>query len=482
MNISDRPVGAPPRELPLFLQIARSLGDDIRSGRLAPGTRLPGTRTLASELGVHRNTVLAAYAELGAEGWIETTRALGTFVSESLPEPRRTPAQGGRSLARQPGFALRAAPADADAVPPPPGTLVMSGGSPDLRLIPSSEISRAYRRALQRHGRSLLAYGDPRGDPRLRAALAEMLASSRGLPLGADDLVITRGSQMALALVARALIAPGDVIAVEALGYPPAWQAMTGAGAELAPVSVDADGVDVEALARLARRRRLRAVYVTPHHQYPTTATLIAPRRLALLELARRHRFAIIEDDYDHEFHYEWRPVLPLASADRAGVVIYIGTLSKILAPGLRLGYVAAPRSLLDHVALGRRYLDRQGDHVLEHAIAELVEDGELGRHARRMRRVYLRRRDALVSALRRRLGGALDFSVPPGGMALWTRVSSEIDVDGWAERARALALIVHPARQFSFDRRTRPYLRLGFAALDESELARAVDRLARAL
>jgi GntR family transcriptional regulator / MocR family aminotransferase len=479
MQISPRPVSS---ELPRFLQIARRFGDDIRSGRLAPGARLPGSRTLASQLGVHRNTVLAAYAELAAEGWIDTTPARGTFVSDSLPEPRRGLERTARALARQPGFALRAAPPDPELVEAPPGALSMSGGIPDLRLIPTAELSRAYRRALRRHGRSLLAYGDPRGEPRLRAALADMLATTRGLPLSGDDLVITRGSQMALDLVARTLIAPGDVVAIEALGYPPAWQAMMGAGAELAPVPVDAGGIDVGALQRLARRRRLRAVYVTPHHQYPTTATLTAARRLELLELARRERFAIIEDDYDHEFHYEWRPVLPLASADGAGVVVYVGTLSKILAPGLRLGYVAAPRALLDHVARGRRYVDRQGDHVLEHAIAELVEDGELGRHVRRMRRVYLRRRDALVSALRQRLEGALDFSVPPGGMALWAHVRPRLDVNAWAERARARGLIVHPAQQFAFDRRPRAYLRLGFAALDESELARAVDRLARAL
>jgi GntR family transcriptional regulator/MocR family aminotransferase len=364
----------------------------------------------------------------------------------------------------------------------PKGALVMSGGVPDLRLLPIVEIARAYRRALRRHARALLAYGDPRGEPRLRAAIAGMLAQSRALPIGADDVLVTRGSQMALDLVARTLLSPGDVVAVEALGYPPAWQALSQTGAELMAVPVDDDGIDVDALEKLARRRALRAVYLTPHHQYPSTVTLTAARRLALLDLARRQRFAIIEDDYDHEFHYEWHPVEPLASADSSGLVVYIGTLSKILAPGLRLGYVVAPRRLLDHVAVRRLYVDRQGDHVTEHAIAELVEDGELGRHARRMRRVYMRRRDALVAALRDKLGAALSFDVPPGGMALWARVARGIDADAWTERARAKKLVVHPGRQFAFDRRSRPYLRLGFAALDETELKDAVKRLASAL
>jgi GntR family transcriptional regulator/MocR family aminotransferase len=309
-----------------------------------------------------------------------------------------------------------------------------------------------------------------------------MLAATRALPATADDVLVTRGSQMALDLVARTLLAPGDVVAVEALGYPPAWAALSSTGARLVAVPVDAEGIDVGALERLVRRRRVRAVYVAPHHQYPTTVTLTAARRLALYELARRERFAIIEDDYDHEFHYEWRPVLPMASADPHGLVVYVGTLSKILAPGLRLGYLVAPRRVLEQATLHRLHVDRQGDHALEHAIAELCEDGELGRHTRRMRRVYQQRRDVLIAALGQKLGEALAFSTPSGGMALWAEVAGGIDVDAWALRARQRGLIVHPGRHFAFDEKSRPALRLGFAALDEREIEIAVTRLADAL
>jgi len=474
MKISSRPAAG---ELPIFLGIARSLSDDIRAGRLAPGSRLPGSRTLAKQLRVHRNTVLAAYTELAQEGWIEASLARGTFVSRALPEPETRVASSVQRVPELPGFALGPAPPSEPSVPP--GTLVMSGGIPDLRLAPVAEIARAYRRALRRKGRTLLGYADPRGEPRLRAALAAMLASTRGLPVGADDVVVTRGSQMALDLVARTLLSKGDVVAVEALGYPPAWHALGQTGARLVSVPVDADGIDVEALEKLARRLELRAVYLTPHHQYPSTVTLTAARRLALLELARRERFAIIEDDYDHEFHYEWRPVLPLASADTAGVVVYVGTLSKILAPGLRLGYLVAPRRVLDHVVARRIYTDRQGDHGVEHAVAELMEDGELARHARRMRRVYMARRAALAGALRERLGSMLEFSVPPGGMALWARAERGIDVDAWAARALERGVQVHTERRFAFDGRPSRHVRLGFAALDERELRSAVTKLA---
>ena len=426
--------------LPLFLAIARALTDDIRRGRLHPGDALPGSRTLAASLGVHRNTVLAAYRELESEGWLITRPAGGTFVSEALPDsaPRRfTPASRAAMPART-GFALGAPLPDDDFAPPlPKGCLTLAGGQPDVRLLPAGPLARAYRRVLRAHGTSLLNYGDPRGHVRLRRALSAMLSAARGVACDEETLILLRGSQMAVDLVARALLQPGDVVAVEALGYRPAWSALAATGATLAAIPVDDDGLRVDALERLCSQRRVRAVYLTPHHQYPTTVGLAAARRLQLLALARAHGLAVIEDDYDNEFHYDGRPTLPLASADDAGVVVYIGTLSNILAPGLRLGFVAAPRPLIDRLAALRRIVDRQGDQALECAVAELVEDGEVQRHARRMRRIYQTRRDLLAAALTARLGGVVSFALPAGGMALWARVEPPVDVDRWAERAR---------------------------------------------
>jgi GntR family transcriptional regulator/MocR family aminotransferase len=217
---------------------------------------------------------------------------------------------------------------------------------------------------------------------------------------------------MALSLLSRALLRPGDVVAVEELTYKPAIEVFRSHGAKVVPIPLDDDGLRVDALEQIAG---LRAVHVTAHHQFPTTVTLTAPRRLRLLELARKHRFAIIEEDYDHEFHYDGAPVLPLASADRYGVVAYVGTFSKVLAPSLRIGYVVAPRPLLKNVIAHRLYIDVQGDRVLEHALAELIEDGLVQRHIRRVRREYQARRDTLVNALRKRLGDALTFAVPAG-------------------------------------------------------------------
>lgn len=474
----------PAADLPLFLQIARSISGDVRRGRLRAGDLLPSSRALATSLEVHRNTVLAAYRELAAEGWIATQTARGTVVARDLAESAAQASAATVGYPQRAGFDLRP-PVD-PGLPTPfaPGTLVLSSGAPDLRLVPADSLARAYRRALRVHrgGRSPLDYGDPCGHPRLREALAVMLAAVRGLPAQPDNVLITRGSQMALDVIGRALLSPGDLVAVESMGYRPAWGALRQAGAHLVPLPVDEQGLSVDALAELAARRPVKAVYLTPHHQYPTTALLGAGRRMALLDLARARRIALIEDDYDHEFHYDGRPVLPLASGDTAGVVVYVGTLSKILAPSLRLGFVVAPRPVIERCAAVRALIDRQGDHVVESAIAELIEDGEIQRHVGRARRAYHARRDVICEALSRRLGGALSFTRPAGGIALWARAHG-IDVRAWVRHAvNRKKVAFRIGRDFTFDGRDEPYVRLGFASLNETEIAEAVVRMAAAL
>ncbi len=304
-----------------------------------------------------------------------------------------------------------------------------------------------------------------------------MLRRERGLTCTADNVLVTRGSQQAIDLIARLLVAPGDRVAVEELGYRPAWRAFEEAGARLVGVPLDDAGLVVAKLGAAPR-----ALYVTPHHQYPTTVLMSPPRRMALLARAARDGFAIIEDDFDHEFHFDGRPVAPLAAEDRAGNVIYVGTLSKVLAPGLRLGYAVGPRALIDELARLRAVSDRQGDQVLEVAVAELISLGELARHARTVRRRYLARRDALVAALARELPRALAFTLPPGGITLWARVADDLDVAAWQRAALARGVAVGIGQDFDLAARPLPYLRLGFARLDERELTDGVRLLRAAL
>jgi GntR family transcriptional regulator/MocR family aminotransferase len=465
---------------PLAAQIAQGLAARIRSGALRPGARLPSSRLLAQTLQVHRNTALAAYAELSSEGWIVTHRARGTFVSRELPAVAvRRLAPGPRPATARAGWELPPAP---EPRPPqvPEGILQLMGGTPDPRLVPVAALARAYRRALRRTEN--LLYGDPRGHPRLRAALATLLGEARGLATSADGILVTRGAQMALTLAARALLPPGATVAVEALGYRSAWEALRLGGARLVSVRLDERGLDVEELARRVGPERIRAVYLTPHHQYPTTVALSPGRRVALLELARRERLLVLEDDYDNEFHYQGRPLAPLASADGGASVMYVGTLSKVLAPGLRIGFLAGAPDAIARAAAHRQFLDGQGDLALEAAVAELFEDGEAQRHVWRTRRIYATRRAALAAALRGSLASVLSFREPPGGMAFWCRIQGGISAERWAERALAGGVAVQPGRLFAFDGRARPYLRLGFGRQNEREIREAVRRLAAAL
>jgi GntR family transcriptional regulator/MocR family aminotransferase len=471
-------------DVPLFQQIARAITADIRRGRLRPGDALPGTRTLARALGVQRLTVVTAFEDLVAEGWIVNQRARGAFVSTDLPDP--TPRRF-TSRARLPGMAertafdLRPAPEPERPYDVPRDSLLFAPSRPDVRLAPGKALGRSVRRAMGMPAGALLSYGPPEGHPRLRKAVAAMLASTRGLAARPANVCITRGSQMAVSLLARTLLGPGDVVAVEQLGYRSVWESFRLVGAKVIGVPVDPDGLQVDALERAIRKYNVRVVYVTPHHQFPTTVTMSAGRRLKLLDLAQAHRIAIIEDDYDHEFHYDGRPVLPIASADRHGVVAYVGTFSKVLAPALRLGYVAGPVPLIERLAAHRSHIDTQGDQVLEYAVGELLEEGEIQRHIRRVRREYRVRRDALVTALREHLGNRVAFDVPAGGIALWVKATNGVDVDEWASAAKGRGALVVTAAAYALDGRPQPFIRLGFASLNSSELEEGVRRLAAA-
>lgn len=466
---------------PLFINLAGSVIREIERGRLKPGDRLPGTRALAGALGIHRNTVDAAYQELVLQGWLTAEASRGTFVARDLPD------LGTQNWGARPAAAHLASPLPQTRPAPPP--MQFSDGAPDARLMPGLELARAFRRSLTgAELKSLPGYGDPRGAPSLRTALARYLSAERGLTVGADDILITRGSQMALFLAA-AVLNPGDAIAVEDPGYPLAWKAFRAAGARVVGAPVDAHGLDVERLeALLARDPTVRAVYVTPHHQFPTTVTLGAGRRLRLLEMARRHGLILIEDDYDHEYRFEGRPVLPLAARalnqggdqDR---IIHIGSVSKLLSPVVRIGYATGAPDLIQTMTARREAIDRQGDLPLERALARLIDDGDLGRHARKARKVYEQRRDLLCAEIVARLDGAVAFDKPAGGLALWLRVNPDIDAAAWAAEAERSGLILTHGRQLQLEPGPKGCaaanaFRIGFASLDETELVRAVDRL----
>jgi GntR family transcriptional regulator/MocR family aminotransferase len=354
----------PALRTPLYLQIVHAIIHEIERGRLPPGAFLPSSRELATILGVNRKTVVLAYEDLISQGWLLSEGTRGTVVAALSTEMRKPPPRPSMpSATTAPEYRFRAPPERSLALSPGKG-VKLDEGAPDGRLFPADILSRAYRTAVQRASRdNRLQYRDPRGSPRLREAVATMLRGERGLAVTADDICITRGSQNGIYLAARTLLQPGDAVLVEALTYEPAVAAFTDLGANVVSVGLDENGADVEAIERACRKHRVRAIFLTPHHQFPTTVALRPERRLRVLELARQFGFAVIEDDYDHEFHFESQPLLPMASY-APGRVIYVGSLSKLLLPALRVGYIARPQRV--HRGGGaRRLVDRRhGQHA----------------------------------------------------------------------------------------------------------------------
>ncbi|HVA35572.1 MAG TPA: PLP-dependent aminotransferase family protein [Stellaceae bacterium] len=472
--------------MPVYLQIAYALIEEIRRGRLAPGSALPGTRELAENLGINRKTVIDAYDELIAQGWGKADRTRGTFVSSELPTLEENDGRPGlptRHMPDRPDFRLVGTAPNIPAFLPEKNLLAFDDGAPDTRQVPVVPLARAYRSALSRAAqRNELGYGDPRGSLALRVAVSTMLNIDRGLSTTPDNICLTRGSQMAIYLAARILAGPRDPVVMEELSYPPAREAFRAAGAQVLPVGLDASGMRLDELESTCRKTRVRAVYVTPHHQFPTTVLLKPDRRLRLLALADQFGFAIVEDDYDHEFHFVHQPMWPLASVDPWGKVVYIGSMSKLLTPSLRLGYIAAPKAFIDRAAAEIMMIDRQGDPATEHAVAELIADGELHRHTRKAMRLYAERRLLMAKLLMERFPGRIEFSLPDGGLAIWVKFTEKVDMAQLVAAAHANGVKIQPGGHFAIGGKPIRAARLGFASMNATELGTATRRLRQAL
>jgi GntR family transcriptional regulator / MocR family aminotransferase len=471
----------------VYLQIAFAIIEDIKRGRISSGAILPSSRKLAESLGINRKTAVLAYEELTAQGWLTSDTTRGTFVSSELPALKATARPpntrvNAEKMPERPAYPLQETPPSIPANIVPPDVMSFDDGLADARLMPADDLARAWRRALFATAQGASAYGDPRGTLQLRRAVSTMLNTERGLATNADNICIVRGSQMGIYLAAKILLKPGDVVVTEKLSYPAARDTFRAAGACVLAIGLDAHGMRLDELEILCRKRRVRAIYVTPHHQFPTTVLLKPERRLRLMLLAEQFGFAIIEDDYDHDFHFTHGPMLPLASMDRGGKVIYIGSMSKLLSPAMRLGYLAAPSRTIESAAAHIMLIDRQGDPITETAVAELMEGGDLRRHANKARRVYGERRAYFDTLLKRRFVGDLDFTLPEGGLAVWVRFKKHIDMGRLAVSAEREKVQLLTGQMFSFSSAVVPAARLGYGRLNAEEMDDITQRLKRAL
>ncbi|GGC18734.1 GntR family transcriptional regulator [Parapedobacter defluvii] len=471
----------------VYLQLAEAMVTLIQQGRIPAGGRLPGSRELAGILRLNRLTVTKAFQELEMQGWLESHIGRGTFVAVSLPQPKPWALGEGtaeRDSLRRAGFELRGAEYLQHGVDPVTTRLHLDDGFPDPSLAPLKELYRAYRAQLDRgdlYGR-FGSYGLANGSGRFLDSLTRYLNLTRGLNITERNVLSVRGTVMGLNLVCNGLIQPGDMVVAGIPGWRRAEANFQHAGAQLLGIPVDGGGIQVDALEQLCQATKVRLVYVTPHHHYPTTVSLPMDRRLRLLDLAHRYGFVIFEDDYDFDYHYKHRPILPLASADEAGMVIYCGSFSKTFSPAFRLGYLVASENVIAHLAKVRTLLDRQGDHILERAMAELLDDGTIQRSQRKALSVYRERRDYFCDLLTTELAGQVEFDVPEGGLTVWTRFDRHIDLIQLAAEVRKKGLYISDGMPHRYPTYDAHAIRLGFASSTKDALEESVGILKRAM
>jgi GntR family transcriptional regulator/MocR family aminotransferase len=466
---------------PIGQQIVDGLRTRIRTGTLPAASRLPTSRELARMLGVSRGTVLGAYDQLHSEGHLTATVGDGTYVAApaSMVRPAAAASVSEADFDSLTAARLRAL---GDA-PPRCGPLrAFRPGVPAMDGFPFDIWGRLHARYWRRTPSAQLGYADAAGDPALRARIAEYLSGARGLVCRPEQVLITSGAQQAIALCAQMLLNPGDVAVVENPGYPRAAAAIALTGARLHGVGVDAHGMVTD---DLPAGRRHRLAYVTPSNHYPTGVTLSLPRRMALLAWAQHGKRWIIEDDYDGEYRYRGVPLPPLASLDDSGRTIYVGTLSKMLFPGLRLGYMVVPPALATPLAALRNHLDRHSATAEQAVLAAFIAEGHFQRHVRRMRRAAKSRRDALLAAWDRDTPGGIATPTIDAGLHAMVWLPSAAEERRWVAAAEAVNIELEPLARFWLPATSAPRrggVVLGFAGVREAEIEAAVETLAKAV
>ena len=465
-------------------QIYRQLRAAIVDGRLAGGQRLPSTRELALQLGVSRKTTLEVFERLFTEGYLHTRPGDGTFVAEGVARirahtPRRPPPAGETGASLLDAQSIWAQMPDALSMPEPRPALTFDflGGVTDKTLFPFDAWRRCIHHALRVQAKSRGGYRDPGGEADLRVAISRYAAYSRAVVCAWQDVIVTQGAQQALDLLARVCVKPGDVVAVEEPGYPPARAAFAALGARVVGVPVDAHGLVVAQLPP-----RARVVYVTPSHQFPLGMPMSLERRVALLEWAERCRAVIVEDDYDGEFRFEGRPMESLKSLDRAGLVAYVGTFSKTIFPELRVGYVIAPRSLNPALLKAKRIGDWHTGTLTQTALARFMLDGDFARHLRRVRKHYDTRRRVLVAHLQGALAPWLDPLVPAAGIHLSATLKRGIDEGPLIAAAADASIGLHGISVFYASGPAQQGLLFGYGGMSEEQIDAALLKLGKVL
>ena len=469
--------------MPLHARIQRAIRQLILDGALGPGKQLPASRGLAKSLGVSRDTIEAAYAQLHAEGFIERRVGSGSFVAETTefaPGHRHSKRDvlmrnQAPNLSKRGDATFRSGGVREMLMPRP-----FAHGVPDTRSFPLSLWERLERQVLKESGTLALLHGDPQGAEPLRRAIADYVNLERGARATADRVLVLTSSQQAVTLCANMLLDSGERIFIEDPAYYGARKAFDAAGLESVPVPVDAQGIQVEPI--LAEPHHARAVFLTPSHQFPTGATLTLDRRLALIEWAAEHQAWIIEDDYDSEFHYAGKPTACVQGLDPHDRTIYVGTFTKSLFPGLRIGYVVLPSQLVKPMTVGRTLLDGHTASMSQLTLARFMEGGHFGAHVRAMRGIYAKRLDVLSSLVRKYLSDFVEPRIPIGGLQMPCVLTCDIPEGVAINAARRVGVELLGLSALHAMGGGKAGFLMGFAAYTPTEMEVAVRKLANAL
>lgn len=468
----------------IYLQLANQIIDLIKTGALSPNTKLPSSRVMADLIGLHRKTIVACYDELLIQGWLVSIPQKGTYVNAELPllKPNAL-GETQQFIPNRAGFEFytrdksnRSPSLEEQEI------TYINDGIADVRLAPIQEIAQIYRsicysKTVSKH----LGYGSTLGNHELRKVLATYLNETRGIKLSIDNIIITRGSQMGIHIATQLLVNPKDTILVGETNYISADYTFLNADARLHRLPVDEFGIDTKAVEDACQCNSVKAIYVTSHHHHPTTKTMSAERRLHLLNLSQEYKFAIIEDDYDYDFHYDHAPILPLVSHDIHGQVVYTGSLCKTVAPTFRIGYMIAADDFIAEASNVRRYLDRQGDPLLELTFAKFIKSGSLTRHINKTIKVYRKRRDLFVNHLDE-MREFFEFDIPSGGMAFWLKLKSPYNWQEVAVTARKYKLEIGEWHRYDINNIGHNSIRLGFATFNEEEIKALFGKLIKTM
>lgn len=466
---------------PLYRWLYEEMRAAILQGQLKPGTRLPATRDLAREYRLSRATIVSAFEQLKAEGYVEGRTGSGTYVSRVLPDELL---QVVRSKEKKPVRPIAVSKYAGRLKPLPAAqsrvTRAFRANQPALDAFPATLWAQVAARRLRKVSAHLLAGGEALGYRPLREAVAEYLNVSRGVQCSDDQVLIISGVQEALERAAHLLLNPGDPVWLEEPGYPGAAIVFGAVGARVCPVPVDTEGLDLQAAQR--RWKRPRLVYVTPAHQFPLGVTMSLRRRLALLDWARRSGVLLFEDDYDSEYRYSGRPIPALQGLDRAGAVIFAGSFNEVLFPALRLGYLVVPPALVEVFAAAQSASMRHAPLIDQAILCNFITEGHFARHIRRMRELYAERLSVLLEAAGQRLSGLLEISQVEAGLQTVGWLKCGMGARQAAAAAAKRDVEVVPLSRYAWGRSRHDGLVLGFAAVDSRELRRGVEQLAQAL